>query len=128
MLFTAMEATVTTASDAFEALEHLQRGTFDVMIADIAMPRMDGYQLVRELRQREAQTHAPRLYVVALTGFSSLGERDEALSAGFDAHFGKPANIDEIVQNIESGLRKRNAVKARRGAATRTTESGEGER
>jgi CheY-like chemotaxis protein len=119
---------VTTASDAFEALEQLQRGTFDVMVADIAMPRMDGYQLVRELRQREALTQAPRLYVVALTGFSSLGERDEALSAGFDAHFGKPANIDEIVQNIESGLRKRAAMKGRGDAAMRTTDSGEGQR
>ncbi|WP_313913143.1 CheR family methyltransferase [Tahibacter sp.] len=126
MLFTALEATVTTACDAFEALEHLSHDLFDVMVADIAMPRMDGYQLVRELRQREALTQAPPLYVVALTGFSSLGERDEALSAGFDAHFGKPANIDEIVLNIESGLRQRAAMNGRRITATRTADPGEG--
>jgi two-component system, chemotaxis family, CheB/CheR fusion protein len=110
MLFSALQAQVSVAASAPEALELLQQQTFDAMVTDIAMPGMDGYQLVREQRQREAAAQTPRLYVVALTGFASLAERDEALASGFDAHFGKPADIDDIVSNIVAALRSRQVL------------------
>lgn len=108
-LFSTLGALVSTANDAFDALEQLERRHFDVIVADIAMPRMDGYELLRTVRRREDAAGATRCYAIALTGFASLGERDDALGAGFDAHFGKPADIDAIVAAIESGMRARNA-------------------
>lgn len=121
MLFATLDAVVATAGDALEALERLAHERFDVMIADIAMPRMDGYELIRRVRHGESQAQTTRLYAVALTGFSSLGERDEALDAGFDAHFGKPADIDEIVRAIDSGLRAR-AARSQLGSTLRNTD------
>lgn len=118
MLLGTLGALVSTANDAFDALDQLERRHFDVMVADIAMPRMDGYELVRTLRRREEAAGTPRRYAIALTGFSSLGERDDALNAGFDAHFGKPADIDAVVRNIESGMRARAAREG--GGATGT--------
>lgn len=124
MLFGTLGALVSTADDAFDALDQLERRHFDVVVADIAMPRMDGYELARTLRRREEAAGTPRRYAIALTGFTSLGERDEALNAGFDAHFGKPADIDEIVRNIESGMRAR-AARERGGEANPNTDVGD---
>jgi two-component system CheB/CheR fusion protein len=74
------------------------------------MPGMDGYQLIREIRKRQDAAGERKIYAIALTGFTSLGERDEALAAGFDAHFGKPANIDKIAPQLASGVRARAAA------------------
>ena len=76
------------------------------MVADVAMPGVDGHQLIRWIR-RDGAGSKRAIYAIALTGFTSLGERDEALAAGYDAHFGKPPNVNEIAARIASGVRSR---------------------
>lgn len=104
-MLVAIGAEVVTASSAAEALELLEGRRFDALISDIAMPGMNGYQLIRRLREQEASLKRPAVHAIAVTGFTSVGDRDEALAAGFDAHCGKPLSISEVVSKILAGIR-----------------------
>ena len=107
----AIGAQVAQAGSAAEALELLERRRFDAMVADVAMPGADGYELIRNVRARNDDA-VRSLYAIALTGFTSLGERDEALASGYDAHFGKPPSLSEIATRIASGVRARDAMRS----------------
>ncbi|MDR7334954.1 response regulator [Roseateles asaccharophilus] len=85
-----------TSVDA--ALKTLTERRFDLLISDIGMPGRDGYELIRELRQREGSGH--RLPAIALTAFSREGDRTHALEAGFDAHLGKPLRPQTLLSQI----------------------------
>lgn len=85
-----------TSVDA--ALKTLAERKFDLLISDIGMPGRDGYELIRELRQREGS--GPRLPAIALTAFSRDGDRTHALEAGFDAHLGKPLRPQTLLAQI----------------------------
>jgi two-component system CheB/CheR fusion protein len=80
---------VTTATSAFEALEAAQAERFDVIVSDIGMPEMDGYQLASALRSLPGYKAVP---MVAVTGFSLYDDRERAINSGFDAHLTKPIN------------------------------------
>ncbi len=85
-----------TAVDGVEALEKLNARTYAVVLADIHMPRMDGYEMTRRLREMEgtrAGEHA-RTPVVAVTANAMKGEEERCLGAGMDAYLVKPVNID----------------------------------
>ncbi len=64
---------------------------FDVLLLDIAMPEMDGYQLVRALRERGMTTP-----IVALTGYGLEDDKRRAAEAGFTAHLTKPVGLKDI--------------------------------
>ena len=83
---------VDTAEDAEQALATLATRPRDVVIIDIGLPHMDGYELARRLRTSPA-TSAVRL--VALTGYGQPQDRRRSQEAGFDAHLVKP--VDEHV-------------------------------
>jgi CheY-like chemotaxis protein len=108
-MLSAIGAQVHTANSASEALQLLEHQRFDALIADIAMPDVDGYELIRAIRRAGATRPSSGIYAIALTGFTSLGERDEALAAGYDAHVSKPPNISEIAVRLASGVRAREA-------------------
>ncbi|WER48458.1 PAS domain S-box protein [Cupriavidus sp. WKF15] len=94
---------VRVAYDGVTALRSVEDFTPDVALIDLAMPDMDGFELVRELRDY-AHLHHTRFY--ALTGFGEPGIREEAARAGFDGHIVKPVDIDaltEILRNAGSG-------------------------
>jgi two-component system CheB/CheR fusion protein len=81
------------------ALEKIQLEKFDLVISDIAMPEMDGYQLLQEIKQRQ-----PALPVIALTGFSRPEDVNQSLAAGFEAHLGKPVGLAELLRTVNSVL------------------------
>jgi CheY-like chemotaxis protein len=66
----------------------------EVVVSDIAMPGEDGYALLARMRAREILGTVP---AVALTAYSAPGDRERALSAGFDAHVAKPVRSPELV-------------------------------
>jgi len=80
---------VTTATSAFEALEAAQAERFDVIVSDIGMPEMDGYELALALRALPGYKAVP---MVAVTGFALYDDRERAIKSGFDAHLTKPIN------------------------------------
>ncbi|MDP3294636.1 MAG: CheR family methyltransferase [Nevskia sp.] len=102
-LLGAAGAEATAVASAAEALQLLAAERYDALVSDIAMPGTDGYTLVRELRMIEAAQRWPRTLAVALTGFASIADRDEALAAGFDAHLAKPADPTELANRIAAG-------------------------
>ena len=84
-----------TAVDGVEALEAWGSKPYAAVLADIHMPRMDGYELTRRLRAFEAERHTQaRTPVVAVTANAMKGEEERCLAAGMDAYLVKPVNID----------------------------------
>jgi signal transduction histidine kinase/ActR/RegA family two-component response regulator len=93
-------AHVTPAANALEALQHLAERDFHLMITDIGMPEIDGYELVSRLRSDVGARNAA-LAAIALTAYASVDDRERALGSGFQAHLAKPVNFDELLQTIE---------------------------
>jgi signal transduction histidine kinase/ActR/RegA family two-component response regulator len=89
-------ATVDVAASAGEALDAIERARPDVVVSDISMPESDGYELIRELRRREAAA-AAATPVVALTAYARSEDRERALAAGFQRHLAKPVEPDDLV-------------------------------
>lgn len=84
-------ATVRTASDYESALAAVQKAWPDVLVSDIGLPGRDGYELVRRLRQLEAEKPpGRRLPIIALTAFTRAQDQQKTLDAGFDLHLSKP--------------------------------------
>lgn len=75
-----------------DALAHIDLSKFDIIILDIGMPHMDGYEVIRALRERGI----PPPPVVALTGYGLREDKQKALDAGFSAHCTKPVGIKEL--------------------------------
>jgi CheY-like chemotaxis protein/nitrogen-specific signal transduction histidine kinase/HPt (histidine-containing phosphotransfer) domain-containing protein len=84
-----------TAVDGVEALEAWSTKPYAAVLADIHMPRMDGYELTRKVRAIEAErSGSSRTPVVAVTANAMKGEEERCLAAGMDAYLVKPVNID----------------------------------
>jgi CheY-like chemotaxis protein len=89
---------VITASSAADAIASAKHGKFDVIISDIGMPQMNGYELAREIRGMPDYDVVP---MVALTGYSKFDDRQRSLDAGFNAHLTKPIEPRELLDLIE---------------------------
>lgn len=89
---------VSTASSAREAISMAQAQAFDVIISDIGMPEMNGYELARTLRSLPDYRSVP---MVAVTGYSMFDDRDRSLNAGFNEHVTKPIDPRAFLQLIE---------------------------
>jgi CheY-like chemotaxis protein len=85
------------AYSADQALQSLQANPVDVIVSDIGMPEMDGYQLIRAVRERGSRTPA-----VALTAFARPEDRIRALRAGYNMHIAKPIEPRELIEVIAS--------------------------
>ncbi|WP_233151856.1 CheR family methyltransferase [Pelomonas sp. KK5] len=90
-------ARVETAGSASAAVALLDVRSFDAIVSDLAMPGQDGFELMRIVRAREMRDGRPRSYAIALSGLSSLQDRDMALAAGFDDHASKPVDAEALV-------------------------------
>jgi PAS domain S-box-containing protein len=88
-------AVVTLFASADEALTALKSARPGVIISDVGMPGMDGYQMIRALRAGEARES--RIPALALTAFARAEDRKRALVAGFQAHLAKPFDVGELV-------------------------------
>jgi CheY-like chemotaxis protein len=73
----------------------------ELILCDLQMPVMDGYQVVRQLRSEPEFSRTP---VIAITAFSMPGDRGVAIAAGFDAYISKPIDPERFVQQIEQSL------------------------
>lgn len=89
---------VTTAASAPAALNFARQQHFDVIISDIGMPDMNGYQLAREVRQLPGYEHTP---MVAVTGYSMFDDKERSTKAGFSAHMTKPIDPRALLDLIE---------------------------
>jgi len=92
-------ASVTMAASVEDALALLPNLSPDVVVSDIAMPDLDGYEFIRRLRRLVAR-RTSALPVIALTAYASAQDRERALEAGFDGYLTKPVDPAELVRAI----------------------------
>ena len=78
------------ARNGLEAVEFYRKESFDLILMDMQMPVMDGYTATRTIRQQEATENRPRVPIIALTAHAFSEDIEKCLSAGCDAHLGKP--------------------------------------
>ena len=93
-------AEVTGVGSAAEALEILRREKFDLLISDIGMPDIDGYGLIRHVREAE-DGQDDRIPAIALTAYARAQDRLRAISAGYNTHIAKPVEIRELVSVVK---------------------------
>lgn len=86
-------AKVTVAGDGEEALAKFEEQPFDIVFADIGMPKMDGYELADRIRELPSGRNVP---LVALTGFTRTHDVQRAEEVGFDEHLGKPLSLGAL--------------------------------
>ncbi len=92
---------VMTANSPRAAIELAAGTPFDLVISDIGMPEMNGYQLAESLRAQAEYQETP---LIAVTGYTEYDDRGRSLQAGFDAHVTKPINPSQLLNLIEELL------------------------
>ncbi|MDT4969446.1 MAG: hypothetical protein QOJ64_4183 [Acidobacteriota bacterium] len=101
-VLTGRGASVLSVGSAVQALKQMERERFDVLVSDIGMPFMDGYELISKIRQLPAE-QGGRIPAAALTAYASVEDRMRMLSAGYQIHIPKPvepAELTTVVANL----------------------------
>jgi signal transduction histidine kinase/CheY-like chemotaxis protein len=97
---------VDVAENGREALEKVEKQRFDLVLMDVQMPEMDGFEATAAIRARENGSHA-HLPVIALTAHAMKDDRDKCLAAGMDGYLTKPIKPQELDALLESYLGRR---------------------
>jgi two-component system sensor histidine kinase/response regulator len=96
---------VTVAEDGRAAVAAIERESFDIVLMDVQMPEMDGFEATTAIRQREKLIggHIP---IIAMTAHALKGDEDRCLSAGMDGYVSKPIRVHELFTTIETVMGK----------------------
>jgi len=88
-------------ANAEEALEAFKLVEFDLLISDIGMPKTDGYELIRQIRNLETGK-SRKVPAVALTAYARVQDRMQAIMSGFSTHVAKPVDANELITVVAS--------------------------
>ncbi len=102
---------VVEACNGKEALAMIERSQPDLLLLDISMPVLDGFDAVRKIRENPRLSALP---VIAITAYAMQGDREKILSSGFNGYLSKPVNSRSLAQELERHLGKRCAKLDRR--------------
>ena len=96
---------VVVAANGREALEALKQHTFDLVLMDVQMPQMDGFEATRAIRKSEmlTKTHIP---IIALTAHAMKGDQDRCFAAGMDGYLSKPIHAAELFKMVQTYRKK----------------------
>jgi signal transduction histidine kinase/DNA-binding response OmpR family regulator len=92
---------VEIANDGREALEKLKNAIFDLVLMDVQMPELDGFEATVLLREMEKATGG-HIHIIAMTAHALKGDRERCLAAGMDGYISKPFQIEDFLKEIES--------------------------
>jgi CheY-like chemotaxis protein len=92
----------TLARNGQEALDILERHSFDVILMDMQMPVMGGIEATQRIRTREAEHQLTRTPIIAMTAAAMQDDRDACLSAGMDDYLSKPIRVKELQEKLQA--------------------------
>ena len=100
---------VTVTDNGKLAVEAFEKHDFDIVLMDIQMPEMDGFEATAAIRQKELSNgrHIP---IIAMTAHAMKGDREKCLASGMDAYISKPIHIEELLQVTEGLTRNRGPI------------------
>ncbi len=107
-ILTASGFQVTTANNAKEAFELVEGNRFDLIILDVMMPEMDGYEACQRLRKNPKTAQTP---IILLTALDSLENKMKGFEAGADDYLPKPCEPEELVARVKVWLRRSTQIK-----------------
>jgi two-component system cell cycle response regulator DivK len=90
------------AVDGEEAIEKVVSEKPDLVLLDISIPKLDGYEVAKRLKSREDVKDIP---IVAVTAHAMKGDREKVIAAGFEGYISKPVNVRELPDQVKSYLR-----------------------
>ncbi len=93
---------VVTAVDGYDGIEKARTGAYDLILMDMSLPGVDGWDATRRLR---AFPETSRVPIIALTAHAMAGDRDRALEAGCDDYDSKPVEFDRLLAKVRGLLR-----------------------
>lgn len=96
---------VIEAEDGLAGMDFVQSETPDLVLMDINLPELDGYEVTKRLKQSPAMAEVP---VIAMTANVMKGDREKTIAAGCDGYIPKPIDIDSLPNQIAKFLRKKN--------------------
>ncbi len=94
---------VTWATDGRKALEQIESSSFDLILLDIMLPYVDGFEVAKQVREK-----FPRMPILMLTARSSAKDRIQGLEIGADDYLTKPFHVKELLLRVEGMLRRKN--------------------
>ena len=96
------------AGNGIEAIEALERQSYDLILSDVQMPEMDGLEATRRIIERWREGERP--WIVAMTAEAMSGDRERCLDAGMNDYLTKPIRVDELVAAIKRTPQRRGAA------------------
>jgi CheY-like chemotaxis protein len=113
--------TVVEACDGEEALRMIEQTQPDLLLLDIGMPVLDGFAVVRKIRENPRLAPLP---VVAVTAYAMQGDREKILNSKFDGYLSKPVNSRSLAEELDRLLSKRSGQDASKNQASGSQPSG----
>ncbi len=104
---------VTIAEDGVMGVEMWEAGNYDVVLMDVQMPRMNGFEATRAIREKEA-FRGGHTFIVAITAFALHNDELKCLEAGMDAYLSKPLNFAKLIKMIRESDFRRNEPTSRK--------------
>ena len=98
------------AANGLEVIQALERQQFDIVLLDVQMPEMDGYEAARQICRRWEAGQRPR--IIAMTGNAMQGDREACLEAGMDDYIAKPVRVKELETALRQWGRAKDASQA----------------
>ena len=94
---------VDVASDGIEGVEKVQNWLPDLILMDLRMPRMDGFEAIKIIRAEEKTAQIP---IIAISAWASAKHKERAIDAGADEHFTKPVDLNRLLTTIKRYLKE----------------------
>jgi len=98
---------VAVASDGIEGVDQARSWSPDLILMDLRMPRMDGFEAIRELRKDPTTAGIP---IIAISAWASAKHKERAMQAGANEHFTKPVDLSRLLETINRFLSERESL------------------
>lgn len=106
---------VEEATDGEEVLEKLAAGTFDLVLMDVQMPKLDGLEASRIIRDPESKVLQHDIPIIALTAHAMKGDEEMCLNSGMNGYIAKPVRLEQLKDILSRWLADKNDQKAQQG-------------